>query len=116
MGTKEIADKQITASHWLYFQKEKNMHYKPSLARLDLFSTSGAWCSEDNVEFPNQYIQIDLLKNTKLTSIATQGRINSYEYTQAYQITYQRDTGKKFRKYKEEGKWKVRGSLFFFAR
>jgi len=109
MVSRKITDEQISASHWLYYKPRpsKNQHYRPQLARLNIESSSGGWCSEDNAKYSTQYIQIDLLKNTKLTAIATQGRFDSHEYTQAYQISYQRDNEKKLRKYKENGKWKL---------
>lgn len=99
-----IKDDQIHASHWLY----RNAHYKASYARLNLTSASGSWCSADIQQKKNQYIQIDLLKNTKLTAIATQGRHNSVEFIEAFQIKYQRDNENFFRNYEEtQGTWKV---------
>ena len=60
----------------------------------------GAWCpdgsggktTEKNYD---QYIQIDLLKLTKITGIATQGRqyLGGREYPRDYKISYRRDGG-----------------------
>ena len=55
-----------------------------------------------------QYIQIDLQVNTRLTGLATQGRLGGAEFTEAYQLTYQRDKEDTFRKYKEGNEWKVK--------
>lgn len=104
MESGEIKDSQIKASKWLY----GGTHYAPAYARLNVKSSSGSWCSADIHEYKDQYIQIDLLKNTKLTAIATQGRHHSVEYIEKFQIKYQRDNEDFFRNYEEiQGTWKV---------
>lgn len=104
-----IKDEQLNASHWLYFKTGSSDHYSGKLARLNVKSPlGGGWCSEDNSEYKNQYIEIDLLINKKLTGLSTQGRAGtSAEYVQFYQITYQRDGEDFFRTYNTSGAWKV---------
>ena len=105
MESGEIEDYQITASHALY----NSAHYQAKNARLNLGSPGGAWCSEGISEEHDQYIQIDLLKNTKITGIAIQPRQKSTEYVEKFQVLYKRDgEGETFRRYNESGSWKVR--------
>ena len=60
----------------------------------------GAWCPDGSggkttEKIYDQYIQIDLLKLTKITGIATQGRqyFGGREYVRDYKISYRRDGG-----------------------
>ena len=111
MEDKRIRDDQITASTWLYYTQERNQHYSPYLARLhDRSSSSGGWCSESIYAYKNAYIEIDLLQNTRLTGLATQGRNKHVEYVEKYKIKYQRE-GDMWRKYRENGDWKV-GTMY----
>jgi len=98
-----IKDNQITASHWLHKSKD----YTPVNARLNSDTPSGGWCSDGIEENKDQYIQIDLLRNTKVTGIATQGRSRNSEYIEKFQLMYQRDGEDFFRTYNESGVWKV---------
>ncbi|XP_065658021.1 uncharacterized protein LOC100206447 isoform X2 [Hydra vulgaris] len=103
-----IHDDQITASHWLYFETSKNTHYAPYLGRLNYNKSSGGWCSADSETYKDQYIQIDLLKNKRISAIATQGKSKSNEYVEKYQIYYLRDDGgTDYREYNESGVWKM---------
>ena len=111
MESGAIKDAQITASHWLYKQ-ENSKHYDPINARLNSKSFGGAWCSSGIEENLNQYIQIDLLKDTKVTGIATQGRSKYKEYIEKFQLLYQRDGDSEFRMYNESGTWKVSTDFF----
>ena len=107
MQNKKISDKEITAPYWLHYKIKPGIHYAPNLARLNMISPSGGWCSESIDDIPNQYLQIDILKNKKVTGIATQGRAVAQEYVEKYQITYQRNNENFFRMYNESGEWKV---------
>ncbi|XP_066921243.1 discoidin domain-containing receptor tyrosine kinase B-like [Clytia hemisphaerica] len=100
-----IKDAQITASHWLY-KDQPSRHYDPTNARLNSKTPAGAWCSDGIEENLDQYIQIDLLKDTKVTGIATQGRTKYKEYIEKFQLLYQRDGDSQFRMYNESGTWK----------
>ena len=91
-----IRDSQFTASSVI-----KGKSPFPWLARLNRnIPTWGGWCpdytggkiTEKNYD---QYIQIDLVNLTKITSIATQGRSYSggREYVEDYKISYRRDGG-----------------------
>ncbi|XP_065679766.1 uncharacterized protein LOC100206447 isoform X1 [Hydra vulgaris] len=103
-----IHDNQITASHWLYFETSKNTHYAPYLGRLNYNKSSGGWCSADSETYKDQYIQIDLLKNKRISAVATQGKSKSNEYVEKYQIYYLRDDKEtSYRKYNESGVWKM---------
>ena len=103
-----IKDNQITASEWLYRSTGSN-HYQAKHARLDSKTPGGAWCSEGIHEPIDQYIQVDLLKDTKITAIATQGRTGSgKEYVETFQLQYQREGDQEFRKFNDSGSWKVK--------
>ena len=109
MESGEIKDSQITASHWLY----KSAHYQAKNARLNSDSPGGAWCSEGIHEESDQYIEIDLLKNTKVTGIATQGRKMLTEYVESFQILYRRDGDEEqYKQYNVSGSWKVSQQYF----
>eukprot|EP00794_Sanderia_malayensis_P003008 gene3008-3466_t len=103
-----IKDAQITALNWLYQSQDFNLYYKPKYARLNnKRQGGGGWCSENREKFSGPFIEIDLLRDTKLTSLASQGRGIGYEYMDEYGITYKRDGDTKYREYKERGRWHI---------
>ena len=96
MENGSIKDFQITTSGVLKGTAARGAH-----ARLHKNITPwGAWCpdvsggskTEKNYD---QYIEIDLLKPTNVTGIATQGLQSSggSEYAEDYKISYKRDGG-----------------------
>lgn len=104
MQSRDIKDNQISASHILY----DSSHYQDKNVRLNMKSPGGAWCSKGIHEAQDQYIQIDLLENTKITGIATQPRDKSTEFVEKFQVLYKRDgEGETYRKYNESDSWKV---------
>ncbi len=107
MEDRRIHDNQITAKSWLYFDKRDSRYYRPYFARLNYNELSGGWCSADFAKHPGQYIEVDLLDNTLVTAIATQGRHGGQEWVQSFQIEYQRNNESSFRKYEEKGTLKV---------
>jgi len=89
-----IKDSQITASNsW-------NRFHGPHQARLNLpvgKTGVGAWC----VGRPsnNEYLQVDFLKRTIITGIATQGRVSKFaKFVKEYGISYS-DDGKSWTMY-----------------
>ena len=104
MEDKVIKDSQISAKTWLYFDRRDNRYYRPYFARLNYEKPSGGWCSAD---LNGQYIEVDFQDNVKVTAIATQGRHNGQEWVEEFRLQYQRNEDSQFRKYMENGKWKV---------
>ena len=105
-----IKDSQITALNWLYADQSFNGHYQPKFARLNNRKLGGGgWCSDSIEAYPGAYIEIDLLKDTKVTTIASQGRVGllGREYIDEFGITYKRDNDTAYREYKERGRWHV---------
>ena len=114
MEDKRITDQQITALNWLYQRQESNRDYSPRFARLNnKREGGGGWCSQPIEEYQGAYLEIDLLKNTRLTAIASQGRGIGGEFIDEYGITYKRDNDKSYREYKERGRWHVSVKLYF---
>ncbi len=111
-----IKDNQITSLNWLYQSENFNAYYKAKFARLNNKKLGGGgWCSASIERFSGAYIEIDLLKNTKLTALATQGRGIGSEYIDEYGITYKREKDTKYREYRERGRWHVSSILPFVA-
>jgi len=97
METDLIKDAQITAS------SEWDSNYAAIQARLNFKaagSKQGAWSARSNDA--NQWIQVALGSNTKLTGIATQGRNGGSQWVTKYQLQYS-DDGVIFHHYKEPG-------------
>ena len=69
---------------------------------------SGGWCSADLKKYPEPYVDVDLMGNTRVTGIATQGRHNGQEWVEFFKIEYRRNNETNYRKYMERGTWKVR--------
>ena len=96
MENGQINNSQITTSSVL----EKRTPYGYQARLNQNIPAWGAWCpdvSEGKMNEKNydQYIQIDLLNLTKITGIATQGRVfsNGREYAKDYKISYRRYGG-----------------------
>jgi len=102
-----IKDEQITAKTWLYFERRDSRYYRPYFARLNYKKPSGGWCSTDLEDNPEQYVEVDLLYNTKVTGIATQGRYSGQEWVEHFKIEYKRYNETRYRRYLEKGQWKV---------
>ncbi len=94
-----IKNSQISAKSWLYFDRRDNRYYRPQYARLNYDQLSGGWCSADFAKHPGQYLEIDLMRNTLVTAIATQGRHNGQEWVEQFQVEYLRTNDTKFRKF-----------------
>jgi len=97
METGLITDAQITAS------SEWDSNHAAIQARLNFKaagSKRGAWSARSNDA--NQWIQVALGSNTKLTGIATQGRNAHSQWVTKYQLQYS-DDGVNFHHYKEPG-------------
>eukprot|EP00795_Rhopilema_esculentum_P014050 gene14050-5033_t len=102
-----IKDSQVTAKSWLYFKRRDSRHYRPYFARINHEKLSGGWCSADLKKYPEPYVEVDLMGNTRVTGIATQGRHNGQEWVEFFKIEYKRNNETSYRKYKEQGTWKV---------
>ncbi|VDD79184.1 unnamed protein product [Mesocestoides corti] len=76
-----IKNDQITASSWFSSQT------RPFYGRLHISDEgAGAWVARNNDD--KQWIQVDLLNRTVITSVATQGRQGAREWVQDYYIYY----------------------------
>lgn len=103
-----IGDAQITANNWLYSSQNFNAYYRPKYARLNNQKFGGGgWCSENIEDYAGAFVEIDLLKNTKITGIGSQGRGIGSEFIDEFGMTYMRDNETAFREYKENGRWHV---------
>jgi len=103
-----IKDKQITALNWLYSNQNFNAYYQPKYARLNNKKLGGGgWCSANNEDYSGAFIEIDLLKNMKVTGIASQGRGIGTEFIDEYGVMYKRDHDATYREYKERGRWHI---------
>lgn len=71
-----------------------NQYYGTERARLDTVksgSYAGAWIPK--TQDAGQWIEVDLGKITKITSLATQGRQDSTQFVKSYTITYSVEGG-----------------------
>ena len=101
-----VKDNQLTASSYLYEEKNAIYHFKPYYARLHTHGGGGAWCSSNTDE--GQYIQVDFLRNLRVTYIQTQGRYRGAEFVETYRIRYQRSGDTEWRRlYSASGKENV---------
>ena len=91
-----VKDNQLTASSYLYEEKNAIYHFKPYYARLHTHGGGGAWCSSNTDE--GQYIQVDFLRNLRITYIQTQGRYRGAEFVETYRIRYQRSGDTEWRR------------------
>ena len=97
MENRLIKDAQITAS------SEWDSNHAAIQARLNFKAgggKQGAWSARSNDA--NQWIQVALGSYTKLTSIATQGRIGYSQWVTKYKLQYS-DDGVNFHYYKASG-------------
>ena len=98
MENREISDKQISAS------SEWDSNHAPIQGRLQFTKTGakqGAWCALYNNA--NQWLQIDLRVQHRVTRVATQGRNGAHsQWVTEYKLQYSND-GVMFQYYREEG-------------
>ena len=95
METGVIPDEQITAS------SEYNPLHVAFLGRLHLQAMDGkmgAWAARTNNV--NQWLQIDLIGQYRVTRVATQGRQDFVQWVTQYQLQYSNDS-LNFEDYKE---------------
>ncbi|KAL9964183.1 hypothetical protein ACROYT_G027778 [Oculina patagonica] len=92
MESRRIKDDQITASSVIHAAHQ---------ARLNFKGGHGGWTAE--TKDGNQWIQVDLGNNTKITGLATQGEYKYDQWVTKYKIQYS-DDGMNFRYYKVPGR------------
>ena len=91
-----ISDEQISAS------STYSNETPASIARLFLQS-GGGWAAQTYDS--NQWLQVDLESQYRVTRVATQGRHNEdnwYQWVTTYKLQY-KDDGGSFQAYKEQG-------------
>jgi len=87
MQDKTIRDYQITASS---FWSTQHAPYHARLHNVGVAGIStGSWSV--GVENTPRYLQIDLLKTTVITKIATQGRPKIPQWVKEFQLAYSKD-------------------------
>ncbi len=93
MADRSIKDSQITTSSFLLTAYGWQARLVQNIPKW------GAWCANTSGGLEtkrnyDQYIQIDCLKLTKITGIATQGRQygGGTEYVKDYKISYSKDS------------------------
>ena len=96
MESGAIKDGQISAS------SKYNNNYGGEKARL---WNKGMWLT--HILDKNPWLQIDLGGQTKVTAVATQGRISLSHWVSKYKLQYSND-GRTFNYYMEEGREKVK--------
>lgn len=69
-------------------------------------SGAGGW-SPLNSD-PDQWLEVDLGRRTKVAAVSTQGRYGSSDWVTAYQLTFS-DTGHNWRQYQQEDSLGVSG-------
>ena len=97
-----VTKQQMTA----YSSYDTN--HGPSNARLNLAAArgkTGAWSAGANDE--NQWLQVDFLRNVKITTFATQGRQDYDQWVTKYKLAYSEDGSSTFQTYQENGADKV---------
>lgn len=84
-----------------------NFNHGPDRARINQpsgHSRSGSWVARHRNA--HQWLQVELARLAKVTSVATQGRYDAYQWVTSYTISYSLD-GKVFKVYLEYGRSKV---------
>ena len=103
MENRAISDAQISAS------SQKDVNHAAKQARLRIKADgnkSGGWSARRD-DF-NQWLQVDLGSNTKVTRVATQGRNQRDEWVTKYRLQYSYGgVNFKFYKIKENSSAKV---------
>lgn len=92
-----ISDGQISASSFF------GNSYRPSVARLFLQRTEhlgGGWSALTYDS--NQWLQVDLNSQYRVTRVATQGKNGQDQWVTTYKLQYKEDGGS-FQNYKEQG-------------
>ena len=83
MQSGRIKNKAVKASSIV---NVKHAAYLARLHRTQRAGLASAWCPSNNNHL--QWLQIDLVKTTKVTGIATQGRIDKNQWVKSYWIKY----------------------------
>ena len=107
MESGAIKNQQITA----YSQYDEN--HGPENARLSHVADGrkkGAWSAKTNDL--NQWLQVDLGRDVKITKFVTQGRQDSEQWVKSYTLSFSTEKELVFQTYQENGQDKVTNSRF----
>ena len=107
MESGAIKNQQITA----YSQCDENRG--PENARLSHVADGrkkGAWSAKTNDL--NQWLQVDLGRDVKITKFVTQGRQDSEQWVKSYTLSFSTEKELVFQSYQENGQDKVTNSRF----
>ena len=102
MESGAIKNQQITT----YSQYDEN--HGPENARLNHAAEGrkkGAWSAETNDL--NQWLQVDLGRDVKITKYVTQGRQDSAQWVKSYTLSFSTEKEPVFQIYQENGQDKV---------
>ncbi|KAG7488620.1 hypothetical protein MATL_G00036130 [Megalops atlanticus] len=82
--------------------------YAPGYAKLNKRGGAGGWSPLDSDHY--QWLQVDLGSRKQVSSIATQGRYSSSDWTTRYRLLYS-DTGRNWKPYHQDGNiWAFAGN------
>ncbi|XP_031439933.1 contactin-associated protein-like 2a isoform X2 [Clupea harengus] len=82
--------------------------YAPGYAKLNKRGGAGGWSPLDSDHY--QWLQVDLGSRRQVTSVATQGRYSSSDWTTRYRILYS-DTSRNWKPYHQDGNiWAFTGN------
>ncbi|KAM4533912.1 contactin-associated protein-like 2a isoform 1-T1 [Odontesthes bonariensis] len=82
--------------------------YSPGYAKLNRRGGAGGWSPLDSDHY--QWLQVDFGSRKQVTSIATQGRYSSSDWTTQYRLLYS-DTGRNWKPYHQDGNiWAFSGN------
>ena len=88
-NSSNVKDSQLSASSYLYADKVGIYHFKPHYGRLNAQDGGGSWCSANSLL--GQFIQVDFLRNFKISYVQTQGRYRGAEFVDSFRLRYQRN-------------------------
>lgn len=103
MESGTIKNQQITA----YSQYDEN--HGPENARLNQAADGrkkGAWSAETNDL--NQWLQLDMERDVKITKFVTQGRQDYKQWVKSYTLSFSTEKERVFQTYQENGQDKVK--------
>ena len=103
MESGAIKNQQITA----YSQYDEN--HGPENARLNQAADGrkkGAWSAETNDL--NQWLQVDMERDVKITKFVTQGRQDYKQWVKSYTLSFSTEKERVFQTYQENGQDKVK--------
>lgn len=104
LASKLVTDQQMSASTF-------SRNHEPERGRLNLTAAQpkkGAWSS--SIKNQQQYLQVDFLRNVKITKFQTQGRKDYSQWVTSYKFSYAVEGAGDYQNYTENGATKVQSN------